>query len=497
MGNLKIIAKLLLIAAFYSISGAEGFYADVFMDGGVDLYSHDYFYAADSLGLDWEFMATESNSIQDELIEGTALDANGILLYPDGQPRYRTIYTNGGSATGHGNSMGETGRQRVRDFFAEGGSYTGSCAGAFITSLHYNTSGIWTPYYHIWPGRTGSTGLIDTPTGHFIEEDCPLLDYFDFGGDLYIDQVYHTGGCYAREELDWPSLTEPLLRFDYPARSVMHEAVSCWAYKEDTLTGRLVVIGSHPENYETGERLHLMMSMLLYALDGNGNTRIKGNLENGISREMTAPTADDNPDFTVIGDLQYHHFTITVPDGVSVLSIEIAGEPGFDLHIFAGQGGPQFHPDADYMDISTGSTKTLNIPSPTPGVWYIAVKCANTVTRELQSWGYDYIAGTDVLNGVAYSITATWDTSSQITEHRPDRKSLSIAANPFNASLRIEANMGETVRIFSQSGRMVTEFLMEKENHIWNAIDAKGRACPSGIYIVTTETQSKKATLIR
>ncbi len=140
---------IFLFMAFAALLGSQGYYSDVFMDGGVSLYSHDYFYAADSLDLDWEFMATESNSLQDDLIHGTAEDENGVLLYPDGQPRFNTIYTNGGSATNHGNSMGETGRQRIRDFLDAGGSYTGSCAGAFITSIHYQTSGTWPSYYHI------------------------------------------------------------------------------------------------------------------------------------------------------------------------------------------------------------------------------------------------------------------------------------------------------------------------------------------------------------
>lgn len=60
---------------------------------------------------------------------GSPEDENGILLYPDGEPRFRMIYVNGGLATQHGRSLGEDGRQRIRDYVAAGGSYLGSCAG--------------------------------------------------------------------------------------------------------------------------------------------------------------------------------------------------------------------------------------------------------------------------------------------------------------------------------------------------------------------------------
>ena len=69
------------------------------------------------------------------LPEMLAIDENGILLYPDGAPRFRVVYMNGGRAKAHGGTLGEQGRKNYRMFVANGGGYVGSCAGAFIASL--------------------------------------------------------------------------------------------------------------------------------------------------------------------------------------------------------------------------------------------------------------------------------------------------------------------------------------------------------------------------
>ena len=492
--------SILIFVFAISLMAVEGFYSDLFMDGGVDVYSYDYFYAADSLAFDWEFMATEDNSVQDDFIHGTTEDINGVLLYPDGEPRFRCIYTNGGRATSHGNSMGETGRERVRNFFANGGSYTGSCAGAFISCVHYQPTGVNSAYYHIWPGRMGSTGLGDTPTGHNIETDSPLLDYYDFGDDMYIDAVYHTGGGYARESADWPVASEVLLRYDYSPRAIMHDSISCWAYKEDSLSGRLVVIGSHPENYTTGERLHLMMAILQYAVDGNGSAQIKGELDNGITREMNALTEDENPDFTVIGDLQYHHFATEIPVAATNLTVELIGEPDFDFHLFAGADNKQFYPDADWMDISSGNIKTLSIPLPVSGTWFFAVKCASTVSRTLNSWGYQYYGDTDVLNGLPYNITVSWDTATSVVEEIPvSFENPTVFPNPFNSALHIEAESGTQVKIFDTSGKLVANFVQRQRSTSWNALDLNGEKCASGIYHISfgDKQYSTKVILLR
>jgi hypothetical protein len=120
-------------------SQVEGYYKDLFMDSGVELSSRKSLPAADALGLSMEYIAVgDSGEVRQNrwLVSNPDVDDNGILLYPDGSPRFRMVYVNGGDSLGHGNSLGETGRQRIRDFFHGGGSYSGSCAGAFFSALH-------------------------------------------------------------------------------------------------------------------------------------------------------------------------------------------------------------------------------------------------------------------------------------------------------------------------------------------------------------------------
>ncbi|MBN2543701.1 T9SS type A sorting domain-containing protein [bacterium] len=479
---------LVLISSICILEAAEGYYKDLFMDGGVDLYSHTTLPAAESLAFSMEYLATDNNSIQSSVMILNGNDENGALLYPDGEPRFRVIYTNGGSATNHGNSLGETGRDRVRAFFYNGGSYTGSCAGAFICSIHYQTSGVWTAYYHIWPGRTASTGLTDTPTGHFITTGSPLLDYFDFGGDMYIANVYHNGGCYARETIDYPPETEVLLRFDYPGRT-MHEKASCWAYKESDTTGRITVIGSHPEQEETGERLDLMKAILLYALSGTGTPTVKAALSKGETRYMNLATSDEDPEYTKIGDKQYHHFTVDVPTEASSLQVVLDGDDGYDLSLYLRRGDFAFESAAEYSDTRPGADKTLLVPVPTPGTWYIGVECATTVETIEQSWGFEYTGILDVLNGVAYSITADWSIGSTVAENhtKPEKLGLLTAyPNPFNERTTISFELTEPgdvkLEILDNLGKQVeilSDGYYEKGEHgiTWDATDKA-----SGVY---------------
>ena len=402
---LSIVLSILICRV--SFAQIEGYYKDVFMDGGVDLYSHTTFPAATSLNLSMEYIATNNSSIQSQVMIQNTNDENGYLLYPDGSPRFRTIFTNGGSATDHGNSLGTEGREKVKKFYYNGGSYTGSCAGMFITSISYKENGIWEPYYHIWPGRTKQAGLSSTYTGHFIPNDSPLLLYYQFGNDHYISNVYHNYGGYAREDIDFPNETEVLLRYDYEYND-MYLKPSCWAYKKNEQSGRVVVIGSHPENETSGERLDLMKAIILYALDGIGTASIKGTLSNGIPRIMNKSTSDNMPAYTKIGDKQFHHFSLVIPPNVENLTITLNGDEGQPLNLFVTKDSLAFRSNSIYSDISTNSNKTISINDLTDGNWYIGVECDTTITVTQESWGYSYSGNLAVLNGVSYSILASW-----------------------------------------------------------------------------------------
>lgn len=388
------------------VPSAEGYYKVLFMDGGLYLTSKTSLPAADYLNITMEHLATSEGDTQSFVLISNIDDDNGRLLYPDGEPRFRAVFTNGGTATNHGTSLGEDGRDRVRAFYNNGGSFTGSCAGAFIASLSNGSSGVNESYYHLWPGRTTVTNLLDTYTGHFIEPGSPLLNYYNFGGDMYISNIYHNGGCYPRT-IDYPATTEVLLRYNYSSMS-MHQEPSCWAYKTGTDSGRVCVIGSHPESVTGGERLLLMAAMIRYSLDGQGAVNVKDTLSNGVIRYMDKTTGDNDPGFTKIGDKQYHHFKVEVPSGATGLEITLDGDSGYDLNLYVHPGNFAFNSTASYKEVVSGSDKVVSISDPVEGTWYIGIQCATTVTAMKQTWGYDYTGDLSVLNGVAYSITASW-----------------------------------------------------------------------------------------
>lgn len=105
-------------------------------------------------------------------------------------------------------------------------SYVGTCAGAFFASNGYDGKKDYPYYLSAWPGMMQHTGLNKTASGVFIEEDSPLLHYYDFGGDHYVDSVRHNGGSYP---VDLPSGTEVLACLDYPKKSIVHLKPCIWS----------------------------------------------------------------------------------------------------------------------------------------------------------------------------------------------------------------------------------------------------------------------------
>lgn len=416
-------------ASSYAQKNGSGYYKDVFMDSGIHLEGRRDLPVTRFLGLSMETFVAASyypceltirdTTRQNELMCGSPLDENGILLYPDGEPRFRMIYMNGGLATRHGNSLTPKGRENIRKYIENGGSYVGSCAGMFIASngVFYEDKG-YKPnksYLSIWPGTTAESWLDNSYTTVRFSKDSPLLKYYDFGGDLKVDSLRHSNGGYAYygEGGIIPEGTEPLFRFVYDTVSVdaktrhIHDQVCAWAYKKNDESGRVVITGSHPEGVTEGERLELMAAMMQYAMDGNGIEKIKGELVPGELREMKKSTADSDPLYTKIGDLQYHHFKVNVPANAKRLVISLKGydkKDGFDLSLCAKAGEFAYHHNTDIKDVSQGCVKDLIIDVPQAGEWYISVRCENTVETRNGRYGTEYVKGREVLNGVPYSI---------------------------------------------------------------------------------------------
>jgi len=435
--HLATLAAVVLAATSVSAQpNTKGYYKDLFMDSGIKLTSRVDLPSARYLGLEMEkFVSVETKNgtfttyldtlLQENLINGNALDENGCLLFPDGQPRFRAIYMNGGRAASHGRTLGEKGLANIRQFVKNGGSYVGTCAGMFIGSVGSHPYGDidtipesklkrYDSYLGIWPAFVTGTGLSKTPTGHFIEPGSPLLKYYDFGGDMYIDSVFHNGGCYSMDtDIAKVPGTEVLLRYDFPMfkssgkPAKMHKQPSALAWKENEVTGRVVLCGSHPEGVVSGERLRLFSAFLQYAMEGNGAPELKAALNLGEARKMNKCTHDNDPAFTKIGDKQYHHYTVDVPAGKDSLTISLKSVKGwtnFDLYLFANYDGFAFNDECQYEDITLGVDKELKIAAPKEGKLYISVFCDTTVDASETSYGIQYTGRTDVLNGVPYII---------------------------------------------------------------------------------------------
>lgn len=407
----------------------RGYYKDIFMDGGISVSSRTTLPSATALNLTMDYLTCSPHKLngksaynaadslfQLELLGGNAMDENGILLYPDGQPRFRMIFMNGGGAARHGASLGEAGRENIRTFIRNGGSYVGSCAGAFLTSKGalgkdgniYHTD----CYLGIWPGHTLSTALSDSRTNLILDSKSSLLEYYDFGGDCRVDSVYHNNGCYALPDSAWPKQTEVLLRYDTQGRELKREIdgqAAVWAYKANEYAGRVIACGSHPEGNSSGEKLDLMCAMVRYALDGNGTPRLKGELKNGEPREMTCLTSDQNPAFTRIGDRQYHYFMVQVPKGTKelILSLQpLLGYSDYSVYLCAGYEPFPKMEDAGFRNLSSTFAKEIRIPNPKAGKLYVSVFCNTTVDTVASPYGHQYSGRVDVLNGVPYIIKA-------------------------------------------------------------------------------------------
>ena len=387
----------------------EAFYKDVFLDNGVRLATGKTLNALTTLGLpteviDFSFsdVIPEEVSMQSAIISGNQSDINGRLLYPDGQPRFKMLFVNGGRASIHGQSLGEQALSQLKAFVDMGGSYVGVCGGAFLASKGSEKY----PYFlGLWPGVILSSGIANTNIDMSIVAESPLLLYYDYGGDMLIRDVVHSGGGFPESVVPGG---EVLARFDCPNLAGIHQQPSVWAYKKDSRSGRLVACGSHPEGYGSGERLDLMKAMIQYALDGAGATTIKGYLENGRTRVMDKETVDSIPAYTRIGDMQCHHFVVNLPSDAKDISFHLDCPTDTDFRLMLCKDTYAFNSVADYIIDANNGSAELSFPSLSEGLWYVGVQCITTVTTTETEYGQAYIGRTDVLNGVPYTINVSW-----------------------------------------------------------------------------------------
>lgn len=410
------------------LNRSEGYYKELFMDSGMFVTSRRTLPAASYLGLRMEYFASATNDNltqtdtlkQNAIFIGSDIDTNGWLLYPDGEPRYRAIYVNGGGAARHAKGLTKAGCKAICDFVNAGGSYIGTCAGAYLAtagSMRRDKKPRYTDLYlHLWPGIMHSTHLRKSHTPLKLEAKNPLSRYYDFGKDNIVDSVRHNGGGYGLGDIEGnlPAGTEVLARYIFKdnKRVKINDRPAIWAYKESKQSGRVIMIGSHPEPVKSGERRDLMAAALLYAMDGNGEPNIKGRLTPNTERAMNKRTEDNLPHYTRIGDRQYHHFEVDVPKGCKSITITLKGyegEDNYDLTLCAKEREIAFASNTKHINDSKGCYKELKITKPKAGKWFISVLNTTTVNTITDTYGTEYITGTDVLNGVPYIISVAFE----------------------------------------------------------------------------------------
>lgn len=391
------------------LSSRPGFHKDLFMDGGVSLASRIDLPAADHLGLAYEFYAGENPEDQRRILAGDEHDHNGTLLYPDGAPRFRMIYVNGGQATKHGLSLGEPALERYRQHNREGGAYCGTCAGAFFACFNTNDNpGPREGYLHIFPFKTKSTGISNQPVSQMIPTASPLMKYRGFGEDQLVHEVYHNGGNWIPLEATrgMPGV-EVLATYSIPGHPIDGGA-AIWSYRKSVDHGRVVSVGSHPEGETSGEIRDLLEACFLYTLDGVGKARSKGRLVPGETRHMNRSTLDEDPLHAKIGDGQVHYFEILVPEETPNMRLELRGTSGFDLHLYLNPGEMDLSLPTEIAIREAGSVKTFDGPMK-PGKWMVAVECANRVKTEIRetpdSTYFEVVSHRELLNGIDYEVS--------------------------------------------------------------------------------------------
>lgn len=387
----------------------KGFYKDLFLDAGYGLSSCTSLAAANYLNYSVEYL--DVNQIRDTLLQNTILggdasDLNGRLLYPDGQPRFQVLYVNGGNSRTHGRNLRQSCRDNMRTFVYQGGAYMGICAGGFFVSKGYDTIPEYKYYLGLWPGVMYHTGLTNAYIGMFVSPDSPLLRYFTFGGDNYVSNVRHNKGWWTD---DRPAGTEVLARYDYPTLPSIHNKVSIMAYRSNPLCGRIVMSSSHPEGVDSGEKLELTAAMLQYAADGVGPTVLKGVLENGQPRMMDRTTDDGQPEYTMIGDLQYHHFAVYIPADAQNVNFYVDSDIPCTLRLAVSNYSYAYPDAATAATTGDGAHQKLCINVEKECVWYVSVQCTTTVTTTDTEIGQEYSGRTDVLNGIPYTVGVTWE----------------------------------------------------------------------------------------
>ena len=165
-----------------------------------------------------------------------------------------------------------------------------------------------------------------------------------------------------------------------------------------------------------------------------------------------------------------------------------------------------FETNADYLSNQVGADQSITIPDIAPGLWYVGIECASTVNIA----GNYYYGDLSVLNGVAYSITATWDTTSISTTSDfalvPDDYQLhQNYPNPFNPTTTIQYEFPRRsnvqITIYDMLGRKITTLVSEIQDAGYKSVLWNASNVPSGMYFYQIKAgdfvQTKKMILLK
>ncbi len=468
----SIISSILLLFIFLHPTNAtmEGFYCDVFQDEGTQISGGNLEIDCEYIDFSQEHLNTSSDETgQAEIMIQSDDDDNGYLLYPDGEPRFALIYYHGGYM-GHASDLGEEGRQRIRDHYYHGGSQFGSCAGSYMLASSSNN------YFKLWPGRMDGPNVSNTSVDKIINAGSPFIGYHGYKEGDEIDGVYHNNGG-SVDTNDAPEGTEFCAMHN---EGSMKGYAAIWTWKDNDTTGRVLGHTGHPEGSSSDAKIKYISASMLLIADGLGIPDIKHTLESGQTITMDKETADNDPLYTKIGDKQYHHFLLDCEEAENV-KIEVIGEDGFDFHLFAAKDTFAFRQGALYADSASGNSKTLMIPRLEKGTWHVGVKLNTTVTTTSGSIFPTYGGKLEVLNGIAYTIKADWESVGiyEMTQ-KQIRKQLSI--NIMN-NKKVRINIGKlpvkNIHVYNMQGKLCWKVKTSQEMKQYNWQPAS-----AGMYVV-------------
>ncbi len=449
--SVSIITFFLLLSfsSTNTFAKIEGFYKDVFQDQGTQISGGDLDIDCEYIDYSMEHLNTSDNTTkQTAIMVKNPDDDNGYLLYPDGEPRFAIIFYHGGYMD-HAKDLEEEGREIIRTHYYNGGSQFGSCAGSYMLSSSQDH------YFKIWPGRMNGENVSNTSVDKIINEGSPFIGYMGYKAGDEIEGVYHNNGS----SIDTTEMYEGTQICAMHTSSDLDGYGAIWTWKDNDTTGQVLGHTGHPEGSSNEERIKYICASMLLITDGLGVPDIKHQLENGKTIVMDKVWADNDPLFTKIGDKQYHHFTIDLENPAKNVKITLDGEDDYDFHLFAAQDTFAFNYAAQHLDSSSGADKELTIEMVESGTLYIGVKLATTVTSNQEKFNRDlfieYSGELEVLNGIEYSITATWDVTDIFAlNQKAKRDQLVTKFNGRTLVISVGKLQPQQLQVFDARGRM-------------------------------------------